>query len=94
MGDFMLRVAQVVLALGAVMAVLFFVTGLGRGLQPDGEQAGARAQAGARRRGGQSTRGLLLLMVVAVFGGVLLGRPMLLLLALVCLGAAYLVRGR
>jgi hypothetical protein len=94
MGDFMLRVALVVLAVGAVMAVLFFLTGLGRGLQPDTEQPAARAQTGARGRRGQTTRGLLLLMVVAVFGGVLLGRPLLLVLALVCLAAAYLVRGR
>ena len=94
MGDFMLRVAQVVLALGAVAAVLVFLTGLGRGLQSGEGPPRARGGAAARRDRTQTVRGLLLLMVVAVFGGVLLGRPLLLLLAVVCLGAAYLLRGR
>jgi hypothetical protein len=91
MNEFMLRVAQVVIALGAVLAVVVFLTGLGRGLSA-GTPASRRIVPGGqavRARSPNTARALLLLMVVCVFGGVFLARPMLLVLAVVCLLAAY-----
>ena len=94
MGDFMLRVALVVVALGVVIGVLVFLTGLGRGLQSGARASRMIVDPAARRQRSQTVRGLLLLMVVALFGGVVLGRPLLLALALVCLGLAYWLRDR
>ncbi|MCC6189937.1 MAG: hypothetical protein IT318_12955 [Anaerolineales bacterium] len=94
MGDFMLRVALVVVALGVVSGVLVFLTGLGRGLQSRARPSRMIVDPAARRQRAQTVRGLLLLMVVALFGGVVLGRPLMLVLALVCLGLAYWLRDR
>jgi hypothetical protein len=87
----MLRVAQVVIALGAVLAVVVFLTGLGRGLSA-GTPASRKVIQGdqaVRARSANTSRALLLLMVICVFGGVFMVRPMLLVLAVVCLAAAY-----
>jgi hypothetical protein len=91
LNEFMLRVAQVVIALGAVLVVVVFLTGLGRGLSA-GTPASRKVIPGdraVRARSPNTTRALLLLMLICVFGGVFLARPMLLVIAVVCLLAAY-----
>lgn len=90
----MLRVVLVLLAVGVVLAVLTFLSGLGRGLSGAGTPARPRGGPVVRARRASTVRGLLLLMIVGLFGGVMLGRPLLLVLALICLAAAYFLRGR
>ena len=87
MGSSVLSAGLALLAIGAVMALLYFLAGVSGGLRAgrSPEQAAAR-----RRRRVDTVRGLLLLAVVSIFGGVAFGRVLLLGLGVICLALAWL----
>ncbi len=88
MPQFYLRVGLLILGFGLVLGLLFFFSGLNRGLGP---ARAARQPARPPPSPDQvlSVRGLVLVMGVSLIGGIAFGRPLLLLLGAVCLGLAY-----